>query len=140
MQKIIINACFGGYGFSKAATKLYAEKKGLDIWVQPGRLRSLNSDTYWLVPEDQWVNQDNWHSMSDEEKKISNKNYRERTLDLTQLPRTDETLIEVVTELGKEASDSYSNLIVIEIPDDVEWQVEEYDGYEHIAEKHRTWP
>jgi hypothetical protein len=28
---------------------------------------------------------------------------------------------------------------VVEIPDDVNWQVEEYDGMEHIAEKHRTW-
>jgi hypothetical protein len=28
---------------------------------------------------------------------------------------------------------------VIEIPDDVEWEVEEYDGLEWVAEKHRTW-
>ena len=27
----------------------------------------------------------------------------------------------------------------VEIPDDVEWQIEEYDGTEHISEKHRTW-
>jgi hypothetical protein len=29
---------------------------------------------------------------------------------------------------------------VIEIPDDVEWIIVDYDGMEHIAEKHRTWP
>ncbi len=28
---------------------------------------------------------------------------------------------------------------IVEIPDDVDWEVMEYDGMEHIAEKHRTW-
>ena len=26
-----------------------------------------------------------------------------------------------------------------EIPDDVNWYIAEYDGIEHIAERHRTW-
>jgi hypothetical protein len=30
-------------------------------------------------------------------------------------------------------------LEIVEIPDDVEYTIEEYDGLEHIAEKHRTW-
>ena len=34
-----------------------------------------------------------------------------------------------------EAGDSF----FVEIPDDVEWQIEEYDGSEWIAEKHRIW-
>jgi len=33
----------------------------------------------------------------------------------------------------------YSELKVVEIPDDVKWQLEEYDGLEWVAEKHRTW-
>jgi len=28
---------------------------------------------------------------------------------------------------------------VLEIPDDVEFTIEDYDGSEHIAETHRTW-
>jgi hypothetical protein len=27
----------------------------------------------------------------------------------------------------------------VDIPDDVKWQIEEYDGNEWIAESHRTW-
>ena len=27
----------------------------------------------------------------------------------------------------------------VSIPDDVEWQIEEYDGMEWVAEAHRTW-
>ena len=53
--------------------------------------------------------------------------------------RDDPALIRVIEELGEKANTRYSELRVIEIPDDVEWQIEEYDGNEWVAEKHRTW-
>jgi hypothetical protein len=28
---------------------------------------------------------------------------------------------------------------VVEIPDGIEWSIQEYDGLEWVAEKHRTW-
>jgi len=34
---------------------------------------------------------------------------------------------------------TYSDLKVVEIPDGVNWYIEEYDGLEHVAERHRTW-
>lgn len=33
----------------------------------------------------------------------------------------------------------YAKLDIVEIPDDVDWTIEEYDGREWISEKHRTW-
>jgi hypothetical protein len=56
------------------------------------------------------------------------------------IPRDDPQLVEIVTKLGKEANGACAKLQIVEIPDGIEWQVEEYDGSEHIAEKHRTWP
>lgn len=55
------------------------------------------------------------------------------------LDRDDPVLVAVVEELGTAAWTSVSELHVVEIPDDVEWQIEEYDGKEWVAEKHRTW-
>lgn len=55
------------------------------------------------------------------------------------IPRDDSALIKVVEDLGKSASDSFSKLKVVEIPDDVDWIIQEYDGKEWIAERHRTW-
>jgi hypothetical protein len=26
------------------------------------------------------------------------------------------------------------------VPDGVDWELSEYDGIEHVAEAHRTWP
>lgn len=41
--------------------------------------------------------------------------------------------------LGDAASGKQSKLKIVEIPDDVEWEIAEYDGRESIEEKHRSW-
>ena len=53
--------------------------------------------------------------------------------------RTNTELVRVVEKLGDCASGELAQLKVVEIPDDIEWEIGEYDGAEHIAEKHRTW-
>jgi hypothetical protein len=55
------------------------------------------------------------------------------------IKRNDPILIQIVEELGEAANGSYARLKAVEIPDDVEWTIKEYDGDEWIAEKHRTW-
>ena len=55
------------------------------------------------------------------------------------IPRDDPQLIEVVSKLGKDANGTCASLRIVEIPDGVEWEIDEYDGNEHIAEKHRIW-
>jgi len=53
--------------------------------------------------------------------------------------RDDPILVSIVEEYGESADGNCAQLKVVEIPDDVEWEIDEYDGFEHIAEKHRTW-
>ena len=53
--------------------------------------------------------------------------------------RTDPKLVECVETLGDIASGQLAELKVVEIPDDVEWEINKYDGLEWIAEVHRTW-
>ena len=56
------------------------------------------------------------------------------------LNRADPALIQVIKEMGTEsAGGTYSELKIVDIPDGVEWEIEEYDGMEWVAEKHRTW-
>jgi hypothetical protein len=54
--------------------------------------------------------------------------------------RTSPELIRCVETLKAQANGRCADLEVIKIPDDVEWEISEYDGYEHVAECHRTWP
>ena len=56
-----------------------------------------------------------------------------------EIPRNDSVLVSIVEELGEKASGRFSSLRVVEIPDGVDWVVEEYDGNEWVAEVHRTW-
>lgn len=53
--------------------------------------------------------------------------------------RSNPKLVNCIEALGRKANGYCSHLKVVEIPDDVKWQIEEYDGLEWVAEKHRTW-
>jgi hypothetical protein len=55
------------------------------------------------------------------------------------IARDDPYLIKVVKEMGMNANGQCANLKIVEVPADVEWIVQEYDGAEWVAEAHRTW-
>jgi len=55
------------------------------------------------------------------------------------IERDDPRLIQIVEELGEDAAGYGAMLKIVEIPDDVDWEINEDDGSEWIAEKHRTW-
>ena len=114
-MKIVINKCFGGFGLSQEAVLLYGKKKGINIIKDKKKSNSLAS-----------------HYYIDE---IKNGNY----FSDRDIKRNDPALVEVVNELGEKADGAYSELKIVDIPDDVEWIIEEYDGKEWIAEDHRTW-
>ena len=51
--------------------------------------------------------------------------------------RTNDELIRMI-ENGENVNGLSADLEIIEVPDGVEWEVEDYDGLEHIVEKHRV--
>ena len=55
------------------------------------------------------------------------------------IPRDCPDLVAMVEEGGTDVDDIYSELKVVNVPDDVNWFIHEYDGMEHVAERHRTW-
>ena len=56
------------------------------------------------------------------------------------IERTDPVLVQIVEELGsKAAGGRFSELEVVEIPDGVQWEMDDYDGIETIHEVHRSW-
>ena len=113
-MKIVINKCYGGFGLSEEAVLLYAKKKGLNLIIE--RNKGLKLNHYYL-----------------NEKKDGNY-FCERDIQ-----RNDPILVQVVKELGVKANGSCSELKIVEIPDDVEWIIEEYDGKEWVSEDHRRW-
>lgn len=60
------------------------------------------------------------------------------------LERHDPLLVQVVEELGPDkhregASGRCAQLHIVEIPDGVQYEIDEYDGMESIHEIHRSW-
>ena len=54
--------------------------------------------------------------------------------------RADSKLIQAIEKIGeKESSVRFSKIEIVEIPDDVDWEIDKYYGYETIYEKHRSW-
>lgn len=134
-MKIVINTCYGGFGLSEKAVMRYAELRGLTLYPECGPLYT----TYWLVPEGEREDQTNFHTWPLEKRRVSNARLAKQTLAECEILRDDPALVQVVEELGADASARFADLAVVEIPDGVAWQIEEYDGFEHVAEKHRTW-
>ena len=48
-------------------------------------------------------------------------------------------LNQVVEEMGEESHGRFSKLRIVEIPDDIDFEIEEYDGMETVSERHQTW-
>lgn len=55
------------------------------------------------------------------------------------MDRTLNKLVSIVEEMGEKAGCYGTFLKVVEIPDDVNWEIEEFDGQERIREVGRIW-
>jgi hypothetical protein len=132
-MKVVINKCYGGFDISHAGMMDYARRKGLTLyaWVNPkhdfssyvpydgqGRYLVIHYTTAPLV--NGGIPNEIYFSNHD-------------------IARDDPDLVAMVDELGERASGQFGELKVVEIPDGTEYEIEEYDGLEHIAEKHQVW-
>ena len=140
-MKIAINKCYGGFSLSDKAIEMIMKRKGLKCYryKQTKFCYSDGVDEYTRIDDNELEpNSFMNYSTIDLGKTIGNipdENYWY----YRDLERTDEDLISVIEELGNEASGEYGSVKVIEIPDDVDWEIDDYDGIEAIHEKHRVW-
>lgn len=113
-MKLAINRCFGGFGLSDEARNRFfkaKESKGHKITSKPDR--DYPDRIYYYIDEE---------CIFDSE-----------------IPRDDPDLIKIIEEMGENANGDHARLKIVEIPDDVKYQITEYDGVEKIEEVHRIW-
>jgi hypothetical protein len=143
MAKVVINCCYGGFGISRKAVERYLEIKGTPYWItEDTKFKSFGLYTVWLVPPEQRPESkegEAFYAMTMDDRKAYNEEYSNNTWYPHDVSRDDSILIQVIEELGEEANGDHASLKIVNIPDGVEWQIEEYDGKEWVAEKHRTW-
>ena len=119
-MKIAINTCYGGFSLSPKAEYEVLKRMGYE------NIKYLNNKK-----EEVPLDSGSWFCNF-----YSNGEYvsMRRTDD-----RTNPHLIGVIEEMGEEADGNFASLEVIEIPDDVSWYIDDYDGMETIRENHRSW-
>jgi len=143
-KKVAINDQHGGFGLSLKALDLVAELKG------HGRLHH-----YAMMSYEDRIYHKITTEKGDEEFHLNRFTFIENVGesfpedDLVghyerfdynlECERHDKDLIKVIETLGSEANGRYARLKIIEIPKEVDYQIEDFDGREWVAEEHRTW-
>ena len=148
-MRIVINDKYGGFGLSHDAIMRYAELKSIKLyaWVDDIAKRIYGENIkvedavlvhYATVPQKEYesiVEREREKPIAPGRFEKSNALY----FSDRDIKRNDPLLIQVIKELKQEANGHCAKLKIINIPENVDWEVKEYDGWEHIAEKHRTW-
>lgn len=107
MTKIVYNACYGGFGLSDKAWRLYLDRKGIKYRIEPSEFSSLG-DLYYEEGTDEWL--------------------YDRDVD-----RADPVLVAVVEELGEKANGMCASLRIDELPEGTLYRIDEYDGNESVV-------
>ena len=137
-MKIAINRCYGGFQLSDKAIGMLMKRKGLECHRYK---RDYKDNKYYKLSSfeiDEVYPYFDYSiaDLGDCVEKIPNEYYWYYN---SKVERTDKDLIAVIEELGKEASGSCGDIHIIEIPDDVDWEIDDYDGIETVHERHRSW-
>lgn len=130
MTKIVINRCYGGFGLSK---------KAYEWLIQHGiPIHKYSDENDGQVIFDRELTPKGEDDLNDFYYKHNGQFARYWDV-WTRENRTHDLVVGVVEALGSEANGPHADLKVVEVPDDVKWHIDEYDGIEHVAEDHRTW-
>lgn len=101
-RKVVYNGCYGGFGLSPEAQKMYIELKGKEPKIHTGK---SSWDTHYYINEP--------FDLYDRE-----------------IERHDPVLVKVVEMLGQKANGDCAKLVIEDV--DGRYRIDEYDGYETV--------
>ena len=142
-MKVSINKCHGGYCFSDEAT-LELLKRGSPVVKLTPYDKYYGSTFEAMISEKEkadkiakdkamWSRMNHGVVYTDDGVVSSADRYDSGS-------RHDPILIALIEEWGgKRVSGKCADIQIVEIPDGIKYEIEEYDGREHIAEAHSTW-
>ena len=142
-MKIVINDTYGGFRLSPLVIKEYLKLKGKEAYFYD--MQFQNGEALF-TKADNFTGKEIFLTCFTKDfgsrfkyKDITESEYEIYCFNEKGISRTDEDLIKIIEQLKEKANTICSELKIVEIPDDVDWEIEEYDGVEWVSEKHRTW-
>jgi hypothetical protein len=107
MTKIVYNACYGGFGLSDEATRMYLDRKGI---AYEERLNKFRSVMFCKPGGEDW-------SLYDL---------------IDAIERNDPILVEIVETIGDRSSGKCARLRLYELPKGTFYRIDDYDGMETV--------
>lgn len=128
-MKVVINKCYGGFDLSPAAIFALVQKNSPALTKDS----AANFTACKFTPTGGEYEFGNFISSV---VKVDEFVYE---LMYGDCARSHPDLVAVVEKLGEAANGKHAELVIVEIPNGISWEIVDYDGHEHVAEKHRTW-
>jgi len=116
IREVVVNARHGGFSLSHEAELEYLRRAGIDYTLESRGSRD-DDNRYGLTIR---VDGNHWSGRHD-------------------IARDDPILVRLIKDWGDDVDGEYADLAIVQIPGNVDWIIEEYDGLEWVAEDHRTW-
>ena len=123
-MKIVLNKCYGGFRLSEEAYEWLIKNKNWEVTSYQGN--GYKNPNAKLVRNPEYKKGSDFH----------HKYYAVIPEDSI---RISQDVIECIETLGDKASSRLSKLKIVDIPDDAEWVIDEYDGIESVHQKHEVW-
>ena len=146
-MKVVINRCYGGFGLSYEAVMYYAKLKGIKLYAYVEKWeddllagKAYDDSDRTVIPYEECKSKNKariYYATRGGLKRIEE--LGRYLWSESNIKRNDPALVKTVMDLGKKANGKFAELKVVEIPDDVDWEITEYDGLEQVEEKHRVW-
>lgn len=128
-MKIVINNCYGGFSLNPLGLLRLAELKDFPtLYFTQGCYKNKK-----IIPLEEAIKGNDLFVLAYTDIEYKN------LFSEDDYERNDKHLVQVVEELGKKADGRLAELKIVEIPDNVKWNISYYDGMETVEEEHQSW-